>query len=398
LAAWSQELLDPKTTAVAALRLEGLGSGAIEAVQAGLKSPNAQVRFFAAEALAYLNEISGVDVLGATAISQPEFRVYALAALASMDQAASHMKLRKLMDEPDIELRYGAFNALRTLDPRDPFLGQVRVLDDPRGEDEDDEPADSMAVAITTAARRRSRVEDPFALYIVDSEGPPLVHVSRTRRAEVVLFGRQQKLLPPIVLGTGAILLNAAQHDDKLELSKIVASQYGDADAKVTTSLDLAEVVRQAAQLGATYPEIVTILEHAHRQRNLPGQLVVDAVPSPNTLYLEAILGRDTTSKRDEALRRAAAESSRPRWRRLFDRFRRDSGPNPTPASSHQPAGSLPSPDAQTDSPLPGNAKKSDDGSIPPTAKKDDEVQKTAADPPRARRRVFDFLRRDDQP
>ncbi|HZW31028.1 MAG TPA: flagellar basal body P-ring protein FlgI, partial [Isosphaeraceae bacterium] len=232
LAAWSQELLDPKTTAVAALKLEGLGSGSIESLQAGLKSPNAQVRFFSAEALAYLNDISGVDVLGETAIRQPEFRVYALAALASMDQAASHMKLRKLMDETDIELRYGAFNALRTLDPRDPFLGQVRVLNDPREEDADEEPADSMAVAITTAARHRPRVEDPFALYLVDSEGPPLVHVSRTRRAEIVLFGRQQKLLPPIVLGTGAIWLNADVHDDTLELSKIVASQYGEADAK----------------------------------------------------------------------------------------------------------------------------------------------------------------------
>ena len=31
-----------------------------------------------------------------------------------------------------IEVRYGAFNALRTLDPHDPFLGQVRVLDEPK--------------------------------------------------------------------------------------------------------------------------------------------------------------------------------------------------------------------------------------------------------------------------
>ena len=409
LATWSQELLDPKTTAVAALRLEGLGSSSIEPLQAGLKSPNAQVRFFSAEALAYLNDISGVDVLGETAIQQPEFRVYALAALASMDQAASHMKLRKLMDEPDFELRYGAFNALRTLDPRDPFLGQVRVLNDPREEDEGDEPADSMAVAIATAAHRRNRVEDPFALYLVDSEGPTLVHVSRTRRAEIVLFGRQQKLLPPIVLGTGAIWLNADVHDDKLELSKIVGSQSGDADAKVTSSLELAEVVRQSANLGASYPEIVTILENAHRQHNLPGQLVVDAVPSSNLVYLEALLGRDTTTaKRDEALKRTAAERSRPRWRRLFDRFRRDSDPNPTPPPSSQPAGNPnPAPVAQTPSPTspaaqadpgpPGNAMKSDDPSRAPAAKTDDAVQKTSADPA-PRRGLLDFLRRNDQP
>src|SRR5205823_6189124 len=164
LAAWSQELREPHTAGVAALKLEGLGT---EAIQAALKSDQAQVRFFAAEALAYLNETSGVEVLGDTVIHHPEFRAYALAALASMDQAASHMKLRKLMDEPDIEVRYGAFNALRTLNPDDPFLGQVRVLQDPRRDDEDDEPADSMALAIAAAARRRNRREDPFALYVV---------------------------------------------------------------------------------------------------------------------------------------------------------------------------------------------------------------------------------------
>jgi hypothetical protein len=411
LAAWSKELLDPKTGGLAALKLEGLGSGSIEALQAGLKSPHAQVRFFSAEALAYLNDVSGVDVLGETVAHQPEFRAYALAALAAMDQAASHMKLRKLMDEPDLEVRYGAFNALRTLDPHDPFLGQVRVLSDPNRDDEEDEPADSMALAIANAARRRRRVEDPFSLYIVDCEGPPLVHVSRTRRAEIVLFGRQQKLLPPIVLGTGAILLNAGENDDRIEMSKIVASRFGDSDTKLTTSLELAEVIRQAANLGSSYPEIVSILETAHRQRNLPGQLVVDAVPSASPVYLEAILGHDTSAKRDDAVKRAAAETSRPRWRRLFSRFNRASDPNPTPSATQDaprpadptpatPTNSRPATSASPDSTAPGDTPKRDAPPNGATAKKDDAVQKTSAEtpPPPPRRRLFDFFRRSDEP
>ena len=60
---------------------------------------------FAAESLAYLNEPAGTEVLGQTAIAMPQFRAYALAALASMDQPAAHVKLRKLMDETDIEVR-----------------------------------------------------------------------------------------------------------------------------------------------------------------------------------------------------------------------------------------------------------------------------------------------------
>ena len=101
----------------------------------------------------------------------------------------------------------------------------------------------------------QARRDDPFGLYVVDSEGPPLIHVSRTRRSEIVVFGRQQKLLPPIVLDTGSIFLNAAENDDKIELSKIVPSRFGDGDVKITTSLELAEVVRKTASLGATYPE-----------------------------------------------------------------------------------------------------------------------------------------------
>src|SRR4029077_10288855 len=46
IAVWGKDLLDPQTAGVAALKLEGLGSGAIESLQAALKSPNPQVRFF----------------------------------------------------------------------------------------------------------------------------------------------------------------------------------------------------------------------------------------------------------------------------------------------------------------------------------------------------------------
>ena len=241
-----------------------------------------------------------------------------------MDQPAAHVKLRKLMDENDIEVRYGAFNALRTLDPHDPSLGRVRVLDLPRAEEEQqDEPSDSVAIALTSDSRR-PRADDPFAFYIVDSEGPPVVHVSRTRRSEVVLFGQAQKLLPPIVLGSGAILLNAADKDDKVEISKIVPSKFGDSDVKLRTSLELAEVIRQVANLGATYPDLVAILEAASRQRNLPGTLVVDAVPSSNLDYLQAaILGKDTTSKVDPGVHRTSAQPTSP-LRRFLGRGNHD--------------------------------------------------------------------------
>jgi hypothetical protein len=135
----------------------------------------------------------------------------------------------------------------------------------------------------------------------------------------VVVFGRNQKLLPPIVLGTGAILLNAADKDDQVELSKIVPSKFGDSDLKLRTSLDVGEVLLRAANLGATYPEIVSILESADRQKNLPGPLVVDAVPTASADYFQAaILGKDSTAKADPAVKRAAEKGSTSRLRRML--------------------------------------------------------------------------------
>jgi flagellar basal body P-ring protein FlgI len=336
MAAWSKDLLDPATAGIAAMRLEALGTTAVEPLKAGLKSTSAQVRYFSAEALAYLSDTSGVEVLGETVVSQPKFRAYALAALAALDEPAAHMKLRKLMDEPSIEVRYGAFNALRTLDPSDPFLGLVRVMDQPKVEDDEEDRPESMALAIAVAShRRRAVIDDPFGLYVVDSEGPPLIHVSRTRRCEIVVFGREQKLLTPVVLGTGPISLNAADNDEKIEISKIVASSLGDADTKLTCTLDLPEVVRRLANMGAGYPEVVSILETANRQKNLPGQLVVDAVPSANSNYLEAVLGKDITGKRDDAVKRTSGESSRWPRRRFFGLF---GGGDPDPPAKDRSA------------------------------------------------------------
>lgn len=316
-----RDLLDPAKAGIAALRLEGFGPNSVDILKTGLQSANSQVRFFAAEALAFLNDPSGADVLTETVKTRPEFRAYALAALAATDQAAFHMGLRRLMDTADVEVRYGAFNALRTISPDDPFLGQVRVLDDPHAVEPDAETDDSMAVAISRSAARRHK-DDPFSLYLVDCDGPPMVHVARTRRCEIVVFGRGQKFLPPIVLGKGPYLLNASENDQSVQISKIVPSKFGDGDAKVDSGLEMGDVLRRAANLGATYPELVAILQAAERQKNLPGPLVVDAVPGASPSYVKAaILGEDLTSKKDVGLKRTKLDETKPKRRSVVDRL-----------------------------------------------------------------------------
>jgi hypothetical protein len=228
------------------------------------------------------------------------------------------------MAQADPKIRYGAFNALRTIDEHEPYLGRVPVL---RFEREDDERESDLALLIDAPPpRRKPRPEDPFALYVVDCEGPPMVHVSNTRRCEIVLFGKRQKLLTPVVLGgAGPILINAAQGDNTIEVSRIAAGGPDDLDLKVTSPATLAEVIREAANLGATYPTLLKILRDAEKQRNLPGPLIVDAVPEAPPSYDEAQLaGTDTTAKKDDAVGRAKHDDERPARKGLLNRlFRR---------------------------------------------------------------------------
>lgn len=326
---WSRELLDPTTAGIAALRLEGIGRNAATALKAGLESDDAQVKFFAAEALAYLGDPGGVDVLAETATTAPEFRAFALAALAAMDHPAAALRLAKLFESPEIELRIGAFNALRVADPTNSSLGRVRVLRGAPAPEPD--AADEMAMQIDgvtpRAARPEPRREDPFELYIVDCEGPPLVHVARSRRCEIVVFGRGQRLLPPLVLGgAGPILLNASEYDQRVQISRVDAGRLELAEQTVTAPLDLGAVICEAANLGASYPEILAMLQAASKQKNLAGALVVDKLPDPSPVYDEAQLRGQDAVEDDPAVKRAGyddKEGRRGLFRRLRDRMSR---------------------------------------------------------------------------
>jgi hypothetical protein len=166
-------------------------------------------------------------------------------------------------------------------------------------------------------------------------------------------------------------------------------------------------------------------VEQANKQRNLAGQLVVDAVPAPSPVYLEAIMGRDLRAKRDDAVGRASGETTRPRWRRLLGVFSREHDTNPAPPSAGSTASSgrsaagagrsdadlPPLPGAPSSSVAPaGPAAPGVAGGTPadPAAKKDDGLQQTSASGPAAeagptptpaptpRRRLLDVFRRNE--
>jgi flagellar basal body P-ring protein FlgI len=245
-----RQLLDPITAATAALRLEAIGKEGVSVLKAGIKSADPEVRFYAAEALAYLDDKEAAAPLAEAARDVPAFRAYALAALSAMDDFAAYEGLRGLLDLPSNETRYGAFRALWAMNEQDPLV---------RGE----------------------RLSDQFSYHVLDTMGPPLVHVTRSYRPEVVLFGHDQRLQTPFVIEAGKDIIITGK-DDRVTAARFSANEP---DQKRVVSTKVDECIRAIVELGGAYPDVVQALQQAKSKGALASRFAIDAVPSGGRRY-----------------------------------------------------------------------------------------------------------------
>lgn len=246
------QLLDPLTAAKSALRLEAIGSDqAVDALEVGAQSTDPEVRFYSAEALAYLDKTSGVEPLADAARNEPAFRVNALAALSAMDDIVAYDALRALLSVDSNETRYGAFRALWAMNPADPLV---------RGE----------------------RLGDQFSYHVLNVDGPKMVHVTRSHRPEIVLFGADQRFSTPLVLDAGKNILINGMHGDEITLSRFAA---GEPTEKRVTSDSVDEVIRAIVELGGAYPDVVDALRQAKQDGALATRFRVDALPDAGREY-----------------------------------------------------------------------------------------------------------------
>lgn len=258
------ELNEPRTSERAALQLEAIGIDAIPILKSALKNSMLEIRFHAAIALAYVGDASGLDVLTESARDEPAFRVFALAAMSTLDEADTHMALRELMNEDSAETRYGAFRALTTLDARDPFV---------RGE----------------------AINEEFMLHELDVDGQPMVHLTHWKKAEIVLFGRNLPLETPVALRAGGkILITGKAGADVVTVSRF---QVGRPEQRKLVPANLADVIRTTAELGANYPDIAEMLVQAEELGNLPGNLEIDALPEAGRVYYRSKSNRSGGSR-----------------------------------------------------------------------------------------------------
>jgi flagellar basal body P-ring protein FlgI len=246
------QLADPLTAANAAIRLEAIGNEqAVEMLEASLKSSDPEVRFYAAEALAYLDQTAAVETLADVARHEPAFRVNALAALSAMDDVMAYDALRSLLEVRSAETRYGAFRALWAMNEHDPLV---------RGEE----------------------LGGQFTFHELDVAGPPMIHVTRSYRPEVVLFGKDQHFQLPLVLDAGKNILVNGLSGGKITISRF---STGTEPEQRVVSTSVAEVARTIVELGGTYPDVVQALEQAKHDGALAGRFAIDALPQIDRPY-----------------------------------------------------------------------------------------------------------------
>ena len=255
------DLCIPETAGSSALQLEAIGAASIPILKLGLLAPTLECRVHSAIALAYLGESVGLPALLESAKKERAFRIFALAAMSAFEDAEAHIALRELMNESSDETRYGAFRSLWTLDRNDPFIRAERLGIREDAVDHDNE----------------------YSLHALKTAGPPLVHVTLRTRPEIVVFGHQQEFSAPMYLSAGKhIMVTAQPGASTVSLARF---EVGRPDQRKETSMRVADVIRAADELGATYPDILQLLADASRQKNLPTAIAVEKLPEAGRAY-----------------------------------------------------------------------------------------------------------------
>ncbi len=269
-------LLDPHDCIRAALRLEALGKDSVATLKKGLDSPAPLVRFAAAEALVYLGSTSGVDELTNLAHTQHNVRAYALIAIAGLNESVCRIRLNEMLATDDAELRAGAFQALRLTYAEECRTDKLR---DPRKE--------RTGETDLERALRRLGGENlqAFWLHQVAPNSAKAVNFAETKRAEIILFGKDIRLVAPVRVRAGEeFIVTAGVGDQRCYISRI--SERG--EQRQSCSLQLDDVLRKLVELGGQYPEAVDLLRRLHNQQGL--NCPVAALAPPPATPLEELL------------------------------------------------------------------------------------------------------------
>lgn len=258
-------LLDPISSPRAALRLEAIGQEAVPVLRKGLSAKEPDVRFYSAEALAYVEENQSeagpapeiVPALLQAARESRPFRWHALTALSVVQHGAAAEALNELLHAHGVETRCGALRALQTRNSKDPLVCGEWLKD----------PKSKWPVV---------------KLVVVSSAAEPVVHFMRYREPEVAIFARELRLRPPFSLFAGKEIVVKSQDEGRVKVSRFAP---GEDERRLECSTRLDDVLRAIVGIGGGYADVYQVVREAQKSGALAARVEVNALPTADRSY-----------------------------------------------------------------------------------------------------------------
>ena len=252
----AEKLRQPSTAADAALQLEGLGESSIPTLIDAAGQSNPELRFYAAEALAYLDRHEAIEPLIASIRADRAFRAPALEALRGLQHHGVVDPLYSLMNDSSLETRYGAFTALRR---------RADAVDSLAGEN----------------------LYGHFRLYQMPSSASPAVVISLRRSPEIVLMGDLAPLkIDTVFRGPLGWLVKESATPGRYIL---VRFRPGEEESRTEIEPTPVGLIRGMTRLGGVYGDVINVLRTAKTGGVLVDQLALDPLPtSQRTYYRES--------------------------------------------------------------------------------------------------------------
>lgn len=242
-----RQLNEPMTAADAALQLESLGQSAVPTLLDGMKNPDAEIRFYATEALAYLDRSEAIEPLEAFAADEPAFRYAALIALEAMEGRASLDALQRLLHRDSIEVRYGALRSIRRRSD-----GQVLM--------------------------RPTKLGSSVDLYMIASQSSNFIAVSTADRPEIVCYGADAAVrISDFLMGPGGLMIRPDQdHPNQLVVTSF---RPGTADRRTTCAANVSGMLEAVVHVGGNYGACVEVLRTAKNRGFIDCGLAIAPLP-----------------------------------------------------------------------------------------------------------------------
>ncbi|MFH1748421.1 MAG: flagellar basal body P-ring protein FlgI [Planctomycetota bacterium] len=264
-----------------ALAWEGIGRTALPYIQPLYTHEDPRVSFHAARAGLRLKDVNAIPILAEIARGgDVNLSRMAVRELGDCQYPQAAIEIQPLLDNPNQQVRIAAYEAL--LLHRHPAVRSLHyrcALD---------------------------RMQLNMVLDVVESQGPPLIYVRRSRLPRIAVFGDRTPITVPLfhVTKDDSLTLNALDENSEITIFTKHGTQLSEPIQVPPRLVDLIgaladlPVKDEAGRIrgvGLPYSQIVEVLVALSRDQTLPGELVIE------NLSLTELLGPELLPERQEA-------------------------------------------------------------------------------------------------